>query len=72
MTFGLNSDCESTCYHIIIFLILPGIMKKERKYEKLMTTADGHCLMLKTHMVLSHDYMVIPFFMLKKQYISQT
>jgi hypothetical protein len=46
MTFGLNSDCESTCYHIILFLILLGIMKKERKYEKLTTTADGRRTLL--------------------------
>lgn len=46
MTFGLNSDCESTFYHIIIFLILPGIMKKDRKYEKLTKTADGRRTLL--------------------------
>ena len=75
MTFGLNSDCESTFYHIIIFLILPGIMKKDRKYEKLTKTADGRRTLLDAknpHGIIPRLYGYSIFYVKKPIYFAKT
>ena len=76
MTFGLNSDCESTFYQVIILKILIKKEKRHRKYRKLTATADGRRTLLdaKIQPDIFHDYMLIPFFIGKKTniYISQT